>query len=129
MGLAVLNLEVGNVGRPETMLPVEFLIDSGAIYSVVPAAILDELGIKPFATYELRLADGRKISRRRSAALFRYQDRVGGADVIFGEPDDSNLVGMLTFTALGLVLDPLRRELHPLPMILAGWRSESATER
>jgi hypothetical protein len=91
MGLAVLNLEVGNVGRPEEKRQVEFLIDSGAMYSVVPAAILDALGIKPFATYELRLADGRKISRRRGGALFRYQDRVGGADVIFGEPDDSSL--------------------------------------
>jgi predicted aspartyl protease len=124
MGLAVLNVEVSNVARPEEMRQIEFLIDSGAIYSVVPAAILDELGIKPFATYELRLADGRKISRRRGGALFRYQDRVGGADVIFGEPDDSNLLGVFTLTALGLALDPLRRELHPLPMILVGWRSE-----
>jgi aspartyl protease family protein len=129
MGLAVLNLEVGNVARPEEMRRVEFLIDSGAIYSVVPAAILDELGIAPFATYEIKLADGRKISRRRGGAIFRYCDRIGGADVIFGEPGDSNLLGMFTLTALGLALDPLRRELHPLPMILAGWRSESATER
>jgi predicted aspartyl protease len=129
MGLAVLNLEVGNVARPEEMRRVEFLIDSGAIYSVVPAAILDELGIKSFATSEIRLADGRKVSRRRGGALFRYRDRIGGADVIFGEPDDCNLLGTFTLTALGLALDPLRRELHPLPMILAGWRSESATER
>jgi predicted aspartyl protease len=128
MGLAVLNLEVGNVNRPEEMRRVEFLIDSGSIYSVVPAAILDELEIKPFATWELRLADGRKVSRRRGVALFRYQDRIGGADVIFGEPDDCNLLGTFTLGALGLALDPFRRELHPLPMILAGWRSESATE-
>lgn len=126
MGLAVLNLEVGNVARPEEMRQVEFLIDSGAIYSVVPAAILDELGIKQFAIEEFRLSDGRKISRRKGGALFRYHDRVGGADVIFGEPDDSNLLGMFTLTALGLALDPLRRELHPLPMILAGWRSEES---
>ena len=127
MGLAVLNLGFGNVARPEVMRELEFLIDSGAIYSVVPAAILDELGIRPFGTYELRLADGRTISRRRGGALFRYQDRIGGADVIFGEPDDCNLLGLFTLTALGLALDPLRRELHPLPMILAGWWSEAAT--
>jgi predicted aspartyl protease len=124
MGLAVLNLDVGNVARPDETRQVEFLIDSGAIYSVVPAAILDELGIKPFAIEEFRLSDGRKIARRKGGALFRYRDRIGGADVIFGEHDDSNLLGMFTLTALGLALDPLRRELHPLPMILAGWRSE-----
>ena len=129
MGLAVLNLEVGNVARSDEMRQVEFLIDSGAIYSVVPAATLDALGIKPISTQDFRLADGRKISRRKGVALFRYQDRIGGADVIFGEPDDSNLLGAFTLEALGLALDPLRRELHPLPMILAGWRSETATER
>src|SRR5258707_14817523 len=111
MGLAVLNLDVGNIARPDEMRQVEFLIDSGAIYSVVPAAILDELGIKPFATYEFRLSGGRKITRRKGGALFRYQDRFGGAGVIFGEPDDSNLLGALTLEALGLALDPLRRVL------------------
>lgn len=129
MGLTVLSVEVGNVSRPEELRSLEFLIDSGAIYSVVPAATLDALGIKPFATQNFRLADGSKISRRKGGALFRYEDRVGVADVIFGEPDDSNLLGAFTLEALGLALDPLRRELRPLPMILAGWRSESATDR
>jgi predicted aspartyl protease len=127
MGLTVLNVDIANVARPEDTRAVEFLIDSGAIYSVVPAAILDELGVKPIKTEDFRLANGSEISRRKGVALFRYQDRVGGADVIFGEPGDSNLLGAFTLEALGLALDPLRRELHPLPMILAGWRSESSS--
>ena len=45
--------------------------------------------------------------------------RVGGDDVIFGEDKDSVLLGVFTLEALGLVLDPLRRELKPLPMVLA----------
>ena len=130
MGLSVLNVDVANVARPDDMRSVEFLIDSGAIYSVVPSTILDELGVQPVKTEGFRLADGSKISRRKGVALFRLKDLVGGADVIFGEPGDSNLLGAFTLEALGLALDPLRRELHPLPMILAGWRSESAsTER
>ena len=71
------------------------------------------------ATEEFRLADGTTIRRKKGVALFRYGDRVGGADVIFGEPDDSILLGAFTLEALGLSLDPLRRELRPLPMVLA----------
>jgi hypothetical protein len=41
------------------------------------------------------------------------------ADVIFGEEGDSVLLGAFTLEALGLSLDPLRRDLKPLPMILA----------
>ena len=120
MGLTVLEVGVGNPAQPERTKLVEFLIDSGAVYSVVPAALLDELGIKPLADESFRLADGSKISRRKGVAIFRYKDKVGGADVIFGEEGDSTLLGAFTLEALGLTLDPLRRELNPLPMILSG---------
>jgi len=130
VGLAVLAVDVANVARPDDTRCIELLIDSGAVYSVVPSAILDELGVQPLKTQDFCLADGSKISRRKGVALFRYKDLIGGADVIFGEPGDSSLLGAFTLEALGLALDPLRRELHPLPMILAGWRSESSsTER
>ena len=119
MGLTVLEVEVGNPAKPDITEKIEFLIDSGAIYSVVPAKILKKLGIKPIARQEFRLANGEKIVRNKGVALFRYQERVGGADVIFGEPDDSTLLGAFTLEALGLVLDPLKRELRELPMILA----------
>jgi len=47
MGLTVLEIEVGNPGKPEVTTMVEFLIDSGAVHSVVPAPVLQDLGIKP----------------------------------------------------------------------------------
>jgi predicted aspartyl protease len=119
MGLTVLEVEVGNPAHPEVREKLEFLIDSGAIYSVVPAPFLAKLGIRPLVQQEFRLADGSKIVRQKGGAVFKYGDRIGIADVIFGEPGDSILLGMFTLEALGLSLDPLRRELKPLPMILA----------
>ena len=119
MGLNMLGVEVGNPANPQATEKVEFLIDSGAIYSVVPAPILERLGIQPLAVQEFRLADGSKITRQKGIALFKYGERIGGADVIFGEEGDSVLLGAFTLEALGLSLDPLRRELKPLPMILA----------
>jgi clan AA aspartic protease len=123
MGLTVLEIEVGNPANPEVTKKVDFLIDSGAIYSVVPTPVLEKLGIQPIAEEEFRLADGTKVVRKKGIALFRYGERVGGADVIFGEEGDHKLLGALTLEALGLVLDPLKRELKPLPMVLATLRS------
>ena len=118
MGLTVLNIEVGNPANPEVTEAVELLIDSGAVYSVVPKPILERLGIRPLNEQEFRLADGSRISRTKGTAIFRHGERVGGADVIFGEEGDSQLLGAFTLEALGLSLDPLRRELRELPMIL-----------
>lgn len=122
MGLTVLNIDVGNPAKPKATVPIEFLIDSGAIYSVVPTLVLKKLNIKPLAKEEFRLADGSTITRKKGGALFKYEGKIGVADVIFGEKGDSNLLGAFTLEALGLALDPIRRELKPLPMILAGFR-------
>jgi clan AA aspartic protease len=119
LGLTVLEVEVGNPANPEVTEKIEFLVDSGAIYSVVPTPLLEGLGIRPLATQDFRLADGSKITRKKGGAFFRYGARVGVADVIFGEEGDSTLLGTFTLEALGLSLDPLRRELKPLPMLLA----------
>ena len=96
MGLTVLEVEVGNPANPEVTEKIEFLIDSGAFYSVVPTPILERLGIKPLTAQEFRLANGTKIVRKKGGAFFRYGDRVGVADVIFGEEGDSNLLGAFT---------------------------------
>ena len=98
---------------------VECLVDSGATYSVIAAGVLEELGIEPIAEEVFRLGNGETIRRRKGIAAFRYLERVGGADVVFGEEGDMNLVGVLTLEELALALDPLKRELRPLPMLLA----------
>ena len=121
MGINLLEVEIGNPANPNVTERLEFLIDSGAVYSVVPTPILEKLGIKPLSEQEFRLADGTKILRKKGIALFKYGDKIGGADVIFGEEGDSVLLGAFTLEALGLALDPLKRELRPLPMILANF--------
>jgi predicted aspartyl protease len=73
MGLTILKVEVGNPASPERTETIEFLIDSGAVYSVVPKPVLDRLSIKPIGEQEFRLADGSLIKRRKGIALFRYQ--------------------------------------------------------
>lgn len=98
---------------------MEFLIDSGAVYSVVPGLVLKKLKIEPLSKPRFRLSNGRKVVRRMGAAVFRYAEGVGGANVIFGEKGDMALLGWTTLSAMGLFLDPLKRELKNLPLLLA----------
>ena len=59
---------------------------------------------------------------------FRYKEHRGAAPVIFGEPGDSNLLGVVTLEAPGYVLDPLERELRTLPMLLAALTTAPSSE-
>jgi len=89
MGLTVLRIGVGNPATPDHMELVDFLVDSGAVYSVVSRAVLEQLNIKPLTEQEFRLANGDHTKRSKGVAVFRYGDRIGGADVIFGEHGDA----------------------------------------
>ncbi len=102
MGITVLKMELANPAKPKNWVVLEFLVDSGAVYSVVPAHVLRKLGIRSFAREEFRLADGSAIIRKKGTARFRHGKRVGSSDVIFGEKGDSVLLGALTLEALGL---------------------------
>lgn len=118
MGFTHIDLDIGRPPNPDSWRTVRCLVDSGAVYSVIPGEILRSLGIQPIGEEEYELANGDVITRKRGMAAFRFEGRVGGADVIFGEDGDSNLLGAFTLEALGLALDPLRRELRPLRMLL-----------
>ena len=120
MGLTVLTLDVANPADPGRREPVVFVVDSGAIYSFVPRDILVRLNIASHSRQRFRLADGSTIDRDRGDALFFYKGQQGAAPVIFAEPGDESLLGAVTLESLGFVLDAVRRDLLPLPMVIAG---------
>lgn len=94
------------------------------MYSLVPQRTLARLGIRPTYTRSFTLADGTQIKRRLGHALFNYKGVKAPSPVIFGEEGDSPLFGIITLETLGLMLDPFRRELRPMRMILAGWAGQ-----
>jgi clan AA aspartic protease len=119
MALTHISVRIANPARPRRFAQVKFLVDSGTVYSVVPTRTLEKLGVKPHSRRTFILADGSEVTRRMGDAVFRLDGRQGASPVIFGEKRDSALLGAVTLESLGVLLDPLRRELRPLPMVLA----------
>lgn len=118
MGVTNIDVKIKNPAAPEKSLTKEFLVDSGAAYSVVPTRVLRDLGIQPTSKRRFILANGEALELPTGNAFFEFQGEIGAAPVIFGDRDDIFLLGVTTLESLGLILDPLRRELKPLPMLL-----------
>ena len=119
MGLVHVKAKIANPARARRTATVALLVDSGAVHSVVPGAILRRLGIKPHSSRTFQLADGTQIKRQVGDAIFVIDGERGASPVIFGEKGDSTLLGTVSLESLGLMLDPIRRVLKPLPMVLA----------
>lgn len=119
MGLTSQKLVVKESHRARRKAKVNFLIDSGAVYSLVPATTLKALGIRPHRQVDFALADGTTISRPVGDAYFEFQGEGGAAPVIFGQAGDEPLLGATTLESLGLMLDPFKRRLIQMRMLLA----------
>jgi len=117
MSITFLKVKVINPEQPKKSQECEFLVDSGAVYSVVPQNILKKLGIKPTSSQEFILANGELVKKPIGNAYFEYKGKVRAAPVVFGDKGVF-LLGATTIEALGMILDPIRRELKPLPMVL-----------
>jgi predicted aspartyl protease len=118
MGLTYIRASVANPVRPRRISRLKFLVDSGAHYYLVPGSVLRRLGIKPTRTESFILADGTEVKRSLGEALFRLNGKQGTSPVIFGEKDDGILPGSVSLEVLGFALDPFKRELRPLRVLL-----------
>ena len=116
MGITNAILKVKEHRKSEKIAEVNFLIDSGAVYSLVPGKILDSLDIEPYREMVFSLADGTTIKRKVCSAYFEYEGEGGPAPVVYGEEGDEPLLGVTTLESLGLVLNPFSRTLHPMRM-------------
>ena len=94
MGLVYIS---GIVKNNEKELEVNFLVDSGAMYSLLKKEVCDFLNLKPKREAEFILADGTRIKRKISECYMIFPFGEGHSPVIIGEEgDDENLLGIVT---------------------------------
>lgn len=117
MGLTYLTGEV--TGRKKKTAKVKFLIDSGAIYTLLPEPVWKEIGLKSKRSMTFTLADGTEVKRDISECRIQLPQGDGHTPVILGEAGDEALLGAVTLEILGLVLNPFKRELQAMHGMLA----------
>ena len=124
MGITNAILKVREHRKSEKTAEVNFLVDSGAVYSLVPGKILDELDIEPYKEMSFSLADGTVLKREVCSAYFEFRGEGGPAPEVYGEEGDEPLLGATTLESLGLVLNPFTRTLHPVRMLMTKLKTE-----
>jgi len=116
MGLTTVT---ATLGKGKKAIDVDFLVDSGATYTLVPEKVWKRLKLKPLEELRFTLADSSVVVRKISEVWLSYGGRGRTVQVILGEGKDEALLGALTLEALGLVLNPFTRELSPMKLMLA----------
>ncbi len=87
------------------------LVDTGASYTVIPARILDDLGIERDETELFSLADGSVQELAIGRAEMELQGRTRDVYVVFGTDRRKILLGAMALEAFALAADAKNQRL------------------
>ncbi|HTW93541.1 MAG TPA: clan AA aspartic protease [Tepidisphaeraceae bacterium] len=117
MGLTYVTVRVSSSLDSRKHYSAEFLVDTGATDSMVPAKALLKAGIKPVGKTAYELADGQIREFRFGLATFRFMGEITSGRVIFGDDDAEPLLGVTALESVGILVDAANKTLKRLPAI------------
>jgi len=118
MGYTKVKVKISNPAEPSKSGEKELLVDTGAVYTVVNGRTLREVGIVAVDKMEFHSISNEKLTREVGVSTIEVKGRRWLTNVIFGEEEDNEVLGVTTLEQLGLQVDPVSKEIKPLPLYL-----------
>lgn len=120
MGFIRVPLKVLPPGDGREPVEVEVLVDTGAIYSLLPRQLLESMGVAVTGRGQFRTIEGQPIERDVANVFVEVAGRrsLGMVPVIFGEGADQPVLGVTALEMMGLEVDPVRGELRPIDFLM-----------
>jgi clan AA aspartic protease len=110
MGLVKVTARIGVTSDKSQQ--IEFMVDTGSFYTILPPETFNELGIEPRHRIRAVTADNRSRSIDLGSAEIEVQDRT--APVLVGRmPVPAPLLGASALEALGFKVNPVDETLEP----------------
>jgi clan AA aspartic protease len=108
--------EAGHSKRAPRRIEVDALVDTGAVMTLLPEDVVEQLGLQLDGKITVSLANEEKIALPRARFLsLTIGDRQMDTDCLVGPPQCEPLVGQLVLERLDLIVDPGKQTLSPRP--------------
>ena len=101
---------------------VDALVGTGASFAVLPASMLEAIGVEPTRRITFRLPDGWQKLERVGDARITIDGVTGPSPVVFGPEDSPAKVGHVTLSALLLDVAPGEQRLVQVDGRMPGLR-------
>ena len=117
VGTFCVDLVIWNRDRTQSRT-LNGLVDTSYSYTLVPAYILDELGIKRAHSKVFSLADGSKQELSIGWLEMELEGQTGNVYVVFGPDSGKILLGAMSLETFALAADAKYRRLIPAELTL-----------
>ena len=115
MGITQVTVLIRNPAEPDRTWEGLFLVDTGAIDSLVPRPHLEAIGLKPKGQRVYGLADGSEVRLDITTADIEFMGEIVGGTIVFGAEDAEPLLGVTALESVGIEVDPRNQTLKRLP--------------
>ena len=109
---------IANPFRRDLRVEVEFIADTGTIYTMIPEYIAERLDLKVVDKRKFRIASGEVVEYPVSEAYIIIEDKGVTSLVVIGSEKTPPLLGVTTLELLGFQVDPITGRLKPLELLL-----------
>ena len=117
MGATHVTVTIRNPAEPNRSCVDSFLVDTGAIDSLVPRSQLEAIGLEPKGQRVYETADGRALTLDVTSADIEFMGEFTAGLVIFGDEGIEPLLGVTALESVGVEVDPQNQRLKKLPAV------------
>ncbi len=117
-GICWCSWTIANSLNHELKEEVEFIVDTGAIYSVIPKWIADKVKLKELGERKFRTGSGIVQLPVAEAYLTVNGDGVTTLVAVCSDENVPIILGVTTLELLGLQVDPVMGKLKPLELLI-----------
>ena len=117
MGITHVDATIRNPAAPERSWEGSFLVDTGAIDSLVPRPHLEAIGLQPRMQRVYETADGREVTMDVTTGEIEFMGELTAELIIFGDADAEPLLGVTALESAGIEIDPANQRLKKLPSV------------
>ena len=115
MGMTHVTVTVRNPAKPSRTWEGLFLVDTGAVDSLVPSKHLRKIGLVPRSERTYELADGSEVKMKIAAGELEFMGELVGTTIMFGADDAEPILGVTALESVGIEVDPRSQKLKRLP--------------
>ncbi len=115
MGIPRVTVVIRNPAEPDRTWEGLFLVDTGAIDSLVPRPHLEAIGLRPKGQRIYGLADGSEVRFDITTGDIEFMGEVVGGTIVYGEADAEPSRGVTALESVGIEVDLRNQTLKRWP--------------
>ena len=115
MGVQHVTVTMSNLARDGTPYEADFLVDTGAVDTLVPGKFLRKIGLVPKSKRSYELADGSTVKMKITTGELEFMGELVGSTLLFGADEAEPILGVTALESVGIEVDPRSQRLKRLP--------------